>query len=604
MKNMKKFSLNLITVVLASTALAACSSSKGGDDPNTGKYLTSPPTTSAKPIDSSSSSSDESSSSNDSTTETEQSADQNTTEMELAQKEADAAAKAKAEQEAAAAAAAAEKAKIEAEKVAAEAAKAAEQAKVEAEKAAAAEKLAAEKAAADAAKAAEQAKADAEKAAAEKAKAEAEKAAAEKAKAEAEKAAAEKAKAEAEKAAAEKAKAEAEKAAAEKAKAEAEKAKADAEKAAAEEKAKEEAEKADKPRVDKNVAEVKKGFGTSQTYTDENTNNKFTYVNGTIVKVGEEFENKNFATDNKNLNELVIDGKKISLYSDDEIVAWRDQFHPEDDKNGKVGSGNNPITAKDIKEGDVAIGKVGYLPSKRNSQDFEQTRFGYIVKDGITHLFVQGIRTPEEGSTNRSPFNYSDLQSGYESAEGQQIYSVDADGKVTGVYTYKGGAFYGKDGQYIELSALGAVDFDNKNLMLELKDGEQTKLTLGAKVKGTEFDGMLNGVQTKGAFYGSSGQDIAGVFYQTQGDEKDYNGAFGASKVNCTWRGCEQLSNDLKVVEEMKAEVAKQADNVKNATSDWAKGYYQEQLDKAQSKLTHSEEIVPKLEAVKDKITE
>ncbi len=500
MKNMKKFSLNLITIVLASTALVACSSSKGGDDPNAGKYLTSPPTTSAKPIDSSSSSSDESSSSNDST---------------------------------------ADKAKADAEKATA----------------------AAEKAAAE-----------------EKAKAETEA----------------KAKADAEKAAAE-----------EKAKEEAEaKAKADAEKAAAEEKAKAEAEKADKLRVDKNVAEVKKGFGTSQTYTDENSNNKFTYVNGTIVKIGEEFENKIFATDNKNLNELVIDGKKISLYSDDEIVAWRDQFHPEDDKNGKVGSGNNPITAKDIKEGDVAIGKVGYLPSKRNSQDFEQTRFGYIVKDGITHLFVQGIRTPEEGSTNRSPFNYSDLQSGYESAEGQQIYSVDADGKVSGVYTYKGGAFYGKDGQYIELSALGAVDFDNKNLMLELKDGEQTKLTLGAKVKGTEFDGMLNGVQTKGAFYGSSGQDIAGVFYQTQGDEKDYNGAFGASKVNCTWRGCEQLSNDLKVVEEMKAEVAKQADNVKNATSDWAKGYYQEQLDTAQSKLTHSEEILPKLNAVKDKITE
>ncbi len=542
MKNMKKFSLNLITIVLASTALVACSSSKGGDDPNAGKYLTSPPTTSAKPIDSSSSSSDESSSSNDST---------------------------------------ADKAKADAEKATAAA-----------EKAAAEEKAKAETEA--------KAKADAEKAAAEeKAKAETEA----KAKADAEKAAAEeKAKAETEA----KAKADAEKAAAEeKAKEEAEaKAKADAEKAAAEEKAKAEAEKADKLRVDKNVAEVKKGFGTSQTYTDENSNNKFTYVNGTIVKIGEEFENKIFATDNKNLNELVIDGKKISLYSDDEIVAWRDQFHPEDDKNGKVGSGNNPITAKDIKEGDVAIGKVGYLPSKRNSQDFEQTRFGYIVKDGITHLFVQGIRTPEEGSTNRSPFNYSDLQSGYESAEGQQIYSVDADGKVTGVYTYKGGAFYGKDGQYIELSALGAVDFDNKNLMLELKDGEQTKLTLGAKVKGTEFDGMLNGVQTKGAFYGSSGQDIAGVFYQTQGDEKDYNGAFGASKVNCTWRGCEQLSNDLKVVEEMKAEVAKQADNVKNATSDWAKGYYQEQLDTAQSKLTHSEEILPKLNAVKDKITE
>ncbi len=519
MKNMKKFSLNLITIVLASTALVACSSSKGGDDPNAGKYLTSPPTTSAKPIDSSSSSSDESSSSNDST---------------------------------------ADKAKADAEKATAAA-----------EKAAAEEKAKAETEA--------KAKADAEKAAAE-----------EKAKEEAEA----KAKADAEKAAAE-----------EKAKAEAEaKAKADAEKAAAEEKAKEEAEKADKPRVDKNVEIIKGKIAESTTYVNEDDEKKtrFTYVNGSLIKVGKNedgkivLEDKAVANTNKNLNALIIDGKKITLYTDDEIETWRDQKNAD----GSDGTGDVPNTTKDIHNDSGAIGKVGYLPSRKNSYDFEQTRFGYVAdENGVIHLFAQGIRTPESTDAN-SEFNYSDLNNGKE--YGQRISPMDDD-EQTGIFTYKGGAFYGKDGAYTELDALGAVDFNNKNMMLELKDGDTVKLTLGAKLKGLEFDGMLEGVETKGAFYGSHGQDIAGVFYQTQGDEKDYNGAFGASRQGCDWRGCEQLSGDPVELQKMKDDVANKTENVNQYPTSL---YYKEQLDKAQSKLTHSEEIVPKLNAVKDKITE
>ncbi|WP_439328428.1 transferrin-binding protein-like solute binding protein [Lonepinella sp. BR2357] len=521
MKNMKKFSLNLITVVLASTALAACSSSKGGDDPNTGKYLTSPPTTPAKPIDSSSSSGDEHSSDHDSTTEKQQSADQNTQGMELTRGETGVVDKTQKDDS---------KATDDDSKATDDDSKATD----------------------DDSKATD----DDSKATGDDSKATDDDS---------------------------------------KATGDDSKATDDDSKATKDDlKAKEEAEKADKPRVDKNVDEVKKSFSNNQTtYDDGDSSIKFNYVNGKLLKVGDNFESKAFATNNKNLNVLVLDGQKIELYSDDEIVKWRDQLHPDD--TGTIGSGDNPTTSKDIKEGEKSIGKVGYLPSKRNSQDFEQTRFGYVVKDGITHLFVQGIRTPEDQKEARTPFNYSDLNSEYQSNQGQILYAIneDEDEKVESIYTYQGGAFYGKNGQYTELSAEGAVDFKDKKMVLELKDKDVTKLTLGANVKGLEFDGMVNGVQTNGAFYGSGGQDIAGVFYQTKGVDKDYNGVFGASRVCSGLTTCESLDKDsLTSTRETYQGYLEKTEN------EYMKKIYQQRIDQANEGLKKVEEVKSKLDNI------
>lgn len=212
------------------------------------------------------------------------------------------------------------------------------------------------------------------------------------------------------------------------------------------------------------------------------------------------------------LNELIVDGQKITLFPQ-ELIAKFEQV--------KI----RELTNKDFtnSENKNYSGKVGSLPERKLSNDFVQTRYGYYTDGNKTTLFVQGYLTPTD-SIVKSPANY---YKGYKEGEIESLRTLPKEGVIK---YEEGRAFYGKDNIYKEYIATGIADFNDKKVKIEVKENDSTKFAFGGKIKGNTFYGVHDGIVSKGAFFGTHGQDIAGTFYQTKGDEKDYNGVFGITK--------------------------------------------------------------------------
>lgn len=303
----------------------------------------------------------------------------------------------------------------------------------------------------------------------------------------------------------------------EKEKAEAELAKLKAEKQAEEDRLAEETRK-DKERVEANVETVKAGFVQAAPV------NNLIPLSGSVFSVEEGKFTAQPLDKDQSLNKLVVDGVTMQLLTSDEINTRRSEtqstFLTKNIDNSLVSEGS----AKTVS------GQFGSLPKTRFGNEFTQLRYGYVTVDGKTTLFVQGHATPLEGDLN-SPFNYSDNGAGNR-AEGLRALTTDKN------YVYRGSAFYGKDGSYKQIDTKAVADFDNKKVRVELTENGQNQLTFGGNIEGNGFAGTYNGVETKGAFYGTKGQDIGGVFYQTEGVQKDYHGVFGATRNNTstsTW---------------------------------------------------------------------
>ncbi|KAE9535423.1 hypothetical protein A1D25_04825 [Ursidibacter arcticus] len=258
------------------------------------------------------------------------------------------------------------------------------------------------------------------------------------------------------------------------------------------------------------LAEVELDYGTSE----------FSNVNGKALNIeNNRFVSQELPADQKDLNHLYLDGVKIDLYTKEESIAnyEKDFDQPYKAKLLNVTSGNNTYK-----------GKVSSLPIKPSDNDedyreqgFEQLRYGYII-DGNNKetLFVQGHLTPETKAV-LSP--YSKYYGKYSDA--QPLSPM----RTEGIWLYDSGtAFYGKDGEYKEFNVKAIADITNKKVKVDVENN-QTKLVLGGIIDGNKFSGLYDGIQTQGAFYGDRGQDIGGIFYQTQGDEKDYRGVFGAT---------------------------------------------------------------------------
>ncbi|AFU19621.1 transferrin-binding protein-like solute binding protein [Actinobacillus suis] len=221
---------------------------------------------------------------------------------------------------------------------------------------------------------------------------------------------------------------------------------------------------------------------------------------------------------NQNLNELIVDGHTITLYSADDL--------------------KNDLGDMKSKTLADASGKVSALPPSKLKSNFEQVRYGYTTKDGKTALFIQGYLTPTSKDKVSSPFNY------WYEAKGQKSTQVLGEMPTGDVYEYRGTAFYGKDNKYNELTAKGYADFGEKKVKVDLLDGNQTKLTLGGNITNNTFEGNYQGVITKGAFFGNKAIDMAGMFYQTnEGSEKGMNGVFGATQQNCSYTSCSPVTN-------------------------------------------------------------
>ncbi|OOH88879.1 hypothetical protein BMT54_08110 [Pasteurellaceae bacterium 15-036681] len=289
-------------------------------------------------------------------------------------------------------------------------------------------------------------------------------------------------------------------------------------------------EKAEIARVDTNKAEVKKGFvsqgSESKTFEKEEIDyttfetkvvkktKEFSYVSGTQVAVENNvLTNQALQAKQTDLNQLIVDGKTIELYSNAEI-----------NERGSVGSQSYDSKALAV---DGYTGKVSSLPKGRYDDNFSQVRYGYVTdKDGKTTLFVQGHLTPE---TERvASFYYPGYHGTARAQEGYDMYEMPK----SGVWEYTAGsAFYGKNGVYKEFGANAVADMDNKKVKVNITENGADKLTLGGVISGNTFEGSYNGIDSKGAFYGSDARDVAGVFYNSNaGSEKDYNGVFGATR--------------------------------------------------------------------------
>lgn len=221
--------------------------------------------------------------------------------------------------------------------------------------------------------------------------------------------------------------------------------------------------------------------------------------------------NSNGYTQNQNLksylgedlNVLMLNNVEIPLLP---IAADTDQ------------AGFKAITAT---SGTAKLGNIQGYTNKaasdyRDPSYYQFVRFGVVLLNNQSTLFVQGLQTPVSGSI-------SELENGYAT-----IYSMPKSGKF--VYK-KGDALYGKNGKYEQLIADVKADFTNKQLDVSLKDTttKNEKVAFSSTISGNTFSGSHNGVDSRGAFYGSQANQVAGVFYRTEGSEAGYNGVFGAT---------------------------------------------------------------------------
>lgn len=248
--------------------------------------------------------------------------------------------------------------------------------------------------------------------------------------------------------------------------------------------------------------EKKDNNATGNFFTAVNSafsNKESTSLSGVIVTANKD---GSFKADNPPKNDsldiLNIDGTTVSLFS-------------AGDKLSEIGVNKLKILSeKDLK--DSPNKKLsGYVGSQgqygERGVDFKAVRYGVAIIDDIAHPFVQGFLTPETNNVT---------------VRGEQYFPIERQGS----FKYTGFAVYGSGSDYKQLSSEVIADFTNKKVKVNLNDST-TKLTFGGDIRGNTFSGTSkDGIETKGAFYGSLARDVGGVFnYAKEGK----NGAFGAS---------------------------------------------------------------------------
>ncbi|WGE33895.1 transferrin-binding protein-like solute binding protein [Actinobacillus genomosp. 1] len=201
---------------------------------------------------------------------------------------------------------------------------------------------------------------------------------------------------------------------------------------------------------------------------------------------------------NDSLDTLNIDGTTISLFSAGEKLS-------------DIGVNKlKTLSEKDLKDSpnNKLFGYVGSIGQYGDrGLDFKAIRYGVAIVDDVAHPFVQGFLTPETGNVV---------------VQGEQYFPIPHQGS----FKYTGFAVYGSGSDYKQLNSEVIADFTNKKVKVDLM-GDLTKLTFGGDIHGNTFSGTSkDGIETKGAFYGSLARDVGGVFNHTK---EGKNGAFGAS---------------------------------------------------------------------------
>ncbi len=113
-------------------------------------------------------------------------------------------------------------------------------------------------------------------------------------------------------------------------------------------------------------------------------------------------------------------------------------------------------------------------------------------------------------------------------AQGTQL---TADMPAAGNATYIGKAVYGLGGKYAAGNSRASVDFAAKKIDVTITRADDASvpesLKFGGSITGNTFSGTQNGVETKGAFYGSQAAYMAGTFRNTANNA---NGAFSGAR--------------------------------------------------------------------------
>ncbi|WP_018650826.1 transferrin-binding protein-like solute binding protein [Actinobacillus capsulatus] len=254
------------------------------------------------------------------------------------------------------------------------------------------------------------------------------------------------------------------------------------------------------------------GSNSSSNSSSQNANSKFfttvnsafekkpsTEISGTILTVA---QNGNLTAKRpetlEDLDSIMVGGVKITLFT-------------AGDKLSNVAVGK--LKQSNENGGKLYVGSMadsyGAYGSYQDPNSFKAMRYGAYILNGQTHLFVQGFLTPEQNTIN---------------VLGDTFYPMPKES----TYKYTGFALYGKDNQYVQLNSEVIADFSNKKLKVELKEaGAATaKATFGGDITGNTFSGTRDGIEAKGAFYGSLARDVAGLFNDTKNGN---NGVFGAS---------------------------------------------------------------------------
>ncbi|EGV35812.1 hypothetical protein l11_19620 [Neisseria weaveri LMG 5135] len=105
-----------------------------------------------------------------------------------------------------------------------------------------------------------------------------------------------------------------------------------------------------------------------------------------------------------------------------------------------------------------------------------------------------------------------------------------------GKFTFKGGAVYGKSGNYVPALSHVNVDFgDTKNVNIRITpSNNHAAFDFSGKINGNTFSGADGGVKHRGGFFRAGWRDEAGyaggVFQRTEGEFAGYHGSYASKK--------------------------------------------------------------------------
>lgn len=151
----------------------------------------------------------------------------------------------------------------------------------------------------------------------------------------------------------------------------------------------------------------------------------------------------------------------------------------------------------------ISLNKLGEWQTINTNQGwvngYDNSRFGAVTQNGQTHLFYQGNQTDDIAMPK------------------------------AGVATYQGQGLIIQNGQTsTNVVSQFSADFGKRTLNGTLSQNGAVVYDLSADINGNSFTSNKDAtVQTQGAFFGDNGEELNGVFQDTQ---KDTKGVFGAKK--------------------------------------------------------------------------